>query len=77
MSKKEFGWQMAKDPFDIGKFLAIICGQDMQTIRERLQQFNHCVPHLVCRALIDLGQQAKARFFVPSGWQWLDDALCR
>ncbi len=43
------------------KLPAIICIEGIQAIRNRLKQANNCVTHLVCCALINLGQQAKTR----------------
>ena len=71
MSEKEIRLQFLGDPFVFSKFLAIICGESMQTIHTWLEQPNHSLTHLVGSASIHFAQQGKTRFTVCQG----DDGL--
>jgi len=68
MGEKEIDLQGVCNPFVIGKPLAIIRSEALQTIRNRVKQLNDCITRLVRSAMIDLGQQAKARLAFGQGY---------
>jgi len=67
VSGKEIRLQFLGDPFVFSKFLAIIRGEGMHTIRNRLEQLNHSIVHLVGRASIHFSQQGEARLMFCQG----------
>ena len=67
MSEKEIRLQFLGDPFVFSKFLAIICGESMQTIHNWLEQPNHSLTHLIGSASIHFAQQGETRLTVCQG----------
>ena len=67
MSKKEIRFQLSSYFFILRKLLAIICSKGMHAIRNRLQQVNHGIAHLVGGLLLDFTKQSKTRFAFDQG----------
>ena len=61
MSEKEIRLQFMRYPFMFSKLLTIISSEGMQTVRNRLEQLNFHIAHLVGSPSINFAQQGEAR----------------